>query len=556
MKTVLNHFEEVVNKTISKIESENIIERTWKKDHTVWRDDPTEISNRLGWLDCVDVTSRSFKEINSFVDEVRAEGFTHALLMGMGGSSLTPEVFRLTFGVKEGYLDLAVLDSTHPEAVKEFNNKLDVEKTLFIVSTKSGGTVETSSFMKYFYTKTVKKLGKEKASNHFAAITDPGSGLEAMAEDLSFRKIFLNDPDIGGRFSALSLFGAVPAALVGVDLNKFFAKAEKMVNECKLQDVYKNSGAMIGVIIGTLANEGVDKLTILSSSQIKYFGAWLEQLIAESTGKDGRGILPVDLEPISSIENFSRDRVFVHFKLESDSSNDVTIEAIKEAGFPFIELTLNDVYDLAGEFFRWEFATAIAGNVLSVQPFDQPNVESAKVVAREMMKEYQQKGELPKLLPSLEMDNIKVFGDLLSKNISEAINTFVARAEKGKSYISIQAYLKPDDKTWHALQYFRSQIINEYQATVTLGYGPRFLHSTGQLHKGDGGNGLFIQLVAVGAEDLPIPDNAGDEKSEITFGTLINAQSLGDRQALIDNGREVLRLELVGNAVESILNLG
>jgi len=556
MKIVLNHYEEVVNRTISKIESENIIERTWKKDHTVWRDDPTEISNRLGWLNCIDVTSRSFKEINSFVDEVRAEGFTHALLMGMGGSSLTPEVFRLTFGVKKGYLDLAVLDSTHPEAIKEFSKKLDAEKTLFIVSTKSGGTVETISFMKYFYTEAVKKLGKEKAGNHFVAITDPGSGLEAMAEDLSFRKIFLNDPDIGGRFSALSLFGAVPAALVGVDLNKFFAKAEKMVNECKLQDVYKNSGAMIGVIIGTLANEGVDKLTILSSSQIKYFGAWLEQLIAESTGKDGRGILPVDLEPISSIENFSRDRVFVHFKLESDSSNDVTIEAIKEAGFPFIELTLNDVYDLAGEFFRWEFATAIAGNVLSVQPFDQPNVESAKVVAREMMKEYQQKGELPKLLPSLEMDNIKVFGDLLSKNISEAINTFVARAEKGKSYISIQAYLKPDDKTWHALQYFRSQIINEYQATVTLGYGPRFLHSTGQLHKGDGGNGLFIQLVAVGAEDLPIPDNAGDEKSEITFGTLINAQSLGDRQALIDNGREVLRLELVGNAVESILNLG
>ncbi len=315
MKFKLGKYADLVDETISKIKSEKIVERIWQKDYTIWKDDPTEISNRLGWLDCVDVTRRSFKEINSFVDEVRAEGFTHALLMGMGGSSLTPEVFRLTFGVKEGYLDLAVLDSTHPEAVKEFSNKLDAEKTLFIVSTKSGGTVETISFMKYFYTDAVKKLGKEKAGNNFIAITDPGSGLEAMAIDLNFRKIFLNDPDIGGRFSALSLFGAVPAALVGVDLNVVFAKAEKMVNDCKLQDVSKNSGAILGAIIGTLANEGVDKLTILSSPQIKYFGAWLEQLIAESTGKDGKGILPVDLEPICSTENFSSDRVFVYFKL-------------------------------------------------------------------------------------------------------------------------------------------------------------------------------------------------------------------------------------------------
>jgi len=241
--------------------------------------------------------------------------------------------------------------------------------------------------------------------------------------------------------------------------------------------------------------------------------------------------------------------------LESDSSNNETINTIKDAGFPFIEITLNDVYDLAGEFFRWEFATSIAGYVMGVQPFDQPNVESAKVAAKEIMKEYQQKGELPKLLPSLEMDNIKLFGDLHSKNISEAINTFLARAEKGESYISIQAYLKPDDKSWHTLQYFRSQIINEYKVTVTLGYGPRFLHSTGQLHKGDGGNGFFIQLVSAGAEDIPIPANAGDEKSEFTFGTLINAQSLGDRQALLDSGREVLRLELYGNVIDSILSL-
>jgi glucose-6-phosphate isomerase len=555
MKIALNNYEEVVNKAISIIESEKIINRIWEKDYTVWRNDPKEISNRLGWLDCVDVTSRSFKKINSFVNEVRAEGFTQALLIGMGGSSLAPEVFRLIFGVKKGYIDFSVLDSTHPDAVKEMSEKLNIENTLFIVSTKSGGTIETISFMKYFYTEVVKKLGTEKAGSHFIAITDPGSGLEKMAKELNFRKIFLSDPNIGGRFSALSLFGAVPAASVGINLDKFFNRADKMVNECKLQDVSKNSGAMLGAIIGTLAKEGIDKLTILSSSKLKYFGAWLEQLIAESTGKDGKGILPVDLEPISSIENFSGDRIFVHLKLENESFNDEIINDIKETNFPFIEITLNDVYDLASEFFRWEFATAIAGYVLDVQPFDQPNVESAKVAAKEMMKEYQQKGELPKLLPSVEMNNIKIFGDLQSRNISEAINTFVARAAKGKSYISIQAYLKPDDKTRHALQYFRSKIINEYQATVTLGYGPRFLHSTGQLHKGDGGNGLFIQIIDAGSEDVAIPLSAGDEKSEITFGTLINAQSLGDRQALLDNGREVLRLEFSGNVDESILQL-
>ena len=555
MKIILNQYEEVVNYTTSKIESEKIIKRTWAKDHTVWRDDPTEISNRLGWLDCVDVTRRSFNEINSFVDKVRTDGFTHTLLMGMGGSSLAPEVFRFTFGVKEGYLDLSVLDSTHPGAVKELSDKLNPDKTLFIVSTKSGGTVETISFMKYFYTETVKKIGMKNAGNHFVAITDSGSGLETMAKDLNFRKIFLNDPDIGGRFSALSLFGAVPAALIGVNLTKFFENVEKMVNECKLHDVSQNSGAMLGAIVGTLANEGIDKLTILSSSQLRYFGAWLEQLIAESTGKYGKGILPVDLEPISSIANFSRDRVFVQLKLEGDSSNDEIINAIKEKDFPFIEITLKDVYDLAGEFFRWEIATAIAGYVLSVQPFDQPNVESAKIEAKEMIKEYQQKGELPKLLPSLEMDNVKVFSNLQSKNISEAINTFVALAEKGKSYISIQAYLKPTEKTWEALQILRSIVLSKYKVATTLGYGPRFLHSTGQLHKGDGGNGLFIQIVDVSSEDLSIPLSAGDVKSEISFGTLINAQSLGDRQALIDNGRKVLRLELSGNVTESILNL-
>ncbi len=461
MNVSFGKYQTAVEKSLNHISRERVIARIWQKDHTVWRNDPTEISNRLGWLDCVEVTKKSFTEINSFVEEIRKEGFTDALLMGMGGSSLTPEVFRFTFGVKKGYLDLHVLDSTHPEAILEYEKKLDPSKTLYIVSTKSGGTVETMSFMKYFFTSVSKKLGREKASKHFIAITDPGSGLEEMAKKLNFRKIFLNDPDIGGRFSALSLFGIVPAALIGIDIEKLFDETSKMVNECKHKEVLDNSGAKLGGIIGSLAKEGVDKLTLLISPQLKYLGGWLEQLIAESTGKDGKGILPVDLEPSIEVTEYGKDRVFVHIKLSGDNFFDKKVSEIKAAGFPLIEIEMKNIYQLGAEFFRWEFATAIAGFVMDVQPFDQPNVESAKIAARAMMKEYQQKGKLPELKPALESEGIKVFGDIKADNLNEAIASFLSKCEKGKSYIAIQAFLKPDEKTWQQLQLLRLKIIAE-----------------------------------------------------------------------------------------------
>ena len=291
----------LVDETIKKLGEENVVERIWKKDHTVWSNDPTEISNRLGWLDSVDVTGKSVKEINEFVDEVRAAGFTNALLMGMGGSSLAPEVFRLTFGVKEGYLDLNVLDSTHPEVVMDYAKKLNPATTLYIVSTKSGGTVETFSFMKFFYNYVLHVLGKDEVGKHFVAITDPGSGLQKVAEELNFRKIFLNDPNIGGRFSALSLFGIVPAALVGVDIEKFLSLAKEETLNCKKssKEISKNVAVVTGAIIGALGKRGVDKLTYIISPKFSYIGAWIEQLVAESTGKIGKGILPVDLESVS-----------------------------------------------------------------------------------------------------------------------------------------------------------------------------------------------------------------------------------------------------------------
>ena len=555
MNVSLGKYQTAVEKSLNDINKERIISRIWQKDHTVWRKEPTEISNRLGWLDCIDITKKSFDQINSFVEEIRGEGITNALLMGMGGSSLTPEVFRFTFGVQKDFLDLHVLDSTHPETVLEYENKLDPAKTLYIVSTKSGGTIETMSFMKYFFTSVSKKLGKEKASQHFIAITDPGSGLEDTAKKLNFRKIFLNDPNIGGRFSALSLFGIVPAALIGVNLNKLFDESSKMIVECKHPEVSNNNGAKLGGVIGSLAKKGVDKLTLIISPQLKFLGGWLEQLIAESTGKDGKGILPVDLEPSVSVSEYGSDRVFVYLKITGDNFFDKKVSEINNADFPLIEIEIENLYQLGAEFFRWEFATAIAGYVLDVQPFDQPNVESAKVAARAMMKEYQQKGKLPELKPALESGGIKVFGGIKADDLTDAISLFLSKCEKGKSYVAIQAYLKPDEKIWQKLQLLRAKILRKYKVATTLGYGPRFLHSTGQLHKGDVGNGIFIQLVSDYSANVGIPDSAGETKSSISFGTLIKAQSLGDRQALLENQRAILRIELNESQIEKVVNL-
>ncbi len=552
VKFYYGNFQTQVETNLSKLKDERIVERIWQKDHTVWSDDPTEISNRLGWLDCLAVGLEQVDKINYFVNEIINEGFTHALLLGMGGSSLAPEVFRLTFGVSKGYLDLTVLDSTDPGAVIDKTKDLDLEKTLFIVSTKSGGTVETISFMKYCFNLAQKKLGTEKAPENFIAITDPGSGLEKMAKNLRFRKIFLNDPDIGGRFSALSLFGLVPAALVGIDLRELLKAANNEADSTKnTEDFETNSAAKLGVLMGSLANEGVDKVTLIASSKLKYFGAWAEQLIAESMGKFGKGILPVDLEEIDSPDNYSRDRLFVYLKLKDENEFDEQFTALKENGFPTVELQLDSVYDLGSELLSWEIATAISGWVIGVQPFDQPNVEEAKIKAREMMTAYKEKGELPKLEPALVEDQISVYDDISSSGtIKKALNEFLDSFNpgeneiKGRSYVALQAYLRPTEETTKALQALRTKIQKKYKLATTVGYGPRFLHSTGQLHKGDAGKGLFIQFTADMPEDINIPDSPGEDSSSVTFGVLKNAQALGDRQALLDNDRKFIRIDL------------
>ena len=547
----------LIDETIKKLNDENVVDRIWKKDHTVWSNDPTEISNRLGWLDSVDVTGKSVKEIKAFVDEVRNSGFTNALLMGMGGSSLAPEVFRLTFGVKEGYLDLAVLDSTHPHVVMDYAKKFNPATTLYIVSTKSGGTVETFSFMKFYYNYALHILGKDEVGKHFVAITDPESGLQKVAEELNFRKIFLNDPNIGGRFSALSLFGIVPAALIGVDVEKILSLAKEETLNCKKsgKEVLENIGAVIGAIIGVLGKKGIDKLTYIISPKFSYIGAWIEQLIAESTGKVGKGILPVDLESIESPEYYSNDRLFVYLKLKDDSTYQSKLENLKSANFPVLELELENDLDLGKQFFLWEFATAVAGWVMQIQPYDQPNVEQAKVVARQMMKAYQDSGKLPELKSALEEKGIKVYGYIESNSIDKVLSTFLSSIKAGKNYVSIQAYLTPNKETTEALQNLRTSIQKKYKVATTLGFGPRFLHSTGQLHKGDAGNGYFIQFTSTIEEDLPIPENPGEESTAITFGILIKAQALGDRQALIDNKRKVVTIDLGNDVLKSLAML-
>ena len=421
----------------------------------------------------------------------------------------------------------------------------DIQSTLTMTLTNSRGSTRVREIKQY-----IKKFGEDNAGKHFVAITDPGSGLEEMAKELNFRKIFLNDPNIGGRYSALSLFGMVPAALIGVDLAKLLLSTESIVSECK--NNANNSAVKLGVILGVLANEGIGKTTFITSPEIKFLGAWVEQLVAESTGKNDKGILPVDLEDILDPEFYSKDRLFVYMKMKNDSTYDTQINALKDADFPIIEIELKDIYDLGKEYFRWKFATVIAGWALGIQPFDQPNVESAKVVARKMMDEYKEKGELPELNPNFTEDGISVSGNIKSDNLKDALNEFLQNVTVGKSYVAIHAYLKPEKETTNHLQSIRTAIQRKFKVATTVGYGPRFLHSTGQLHKGDAGNGLFIQIIGDPNDDLPIPDVPQSNESSISFGVLIKAQAMGDREALLSSSRDVLTLNLGTNLQQNL----
>lgn len=546
----MGRYQQAVDAALSEIKHDEIVRRIWAHDHSVWRPDPDEIANRLGWLDIADRLFEHYADgaenpIQGLVDAVRAEGYTHALLLGMGGSSLAPEVFRLTFGVTAGYLDLAVLDSTDPGAVLAYDRQLDPATTLYIVSTKSGGTVETLSFFKYFYNRTLETVGADNAGDHFIAITDPGSKLETLAQDYNFRATFLNDADIGGRYSVLSYFGLVPAALTGVDVPQLLQRAITTANDCKRAGA-ACSGAWLGAIMGELAQAGRDKVTIITSPAIASFGDWVEQLIAESTGKDGKGILPVVGESVGKPEDYGEDRLFVYLHLagdDDDGPNTAAVAALENAGHPVVRLGLNDLYDLGGQYFLWEFAVVVAGYRLDIQPFDQPNVESAKISARNMVDAYAQSGALPERIPLLIENGIAVYADVPGDSLDAALKNFLAQATAG-DYVSLQAYVTPDSEADTILQAMRVHLRDRHHLATTAGYGPRFLHSTGQLHKGDGGSGLFIQFTSDASDDVAIPDEAGRPDSAMTFGVLKLAQAMGDREALLENERRVMTFHL------------
>lgn len=540
-------YQNAVNTALSEIERDAIIARIWNGDHTVWRPQPEEITNRLGWLRVAEEAQAQLGHIQAFVEDVRAAGYTHALLLGMGGSSLAPEVFRKTFGVAAGYLDLAVLDSTDPGAILHYDRQFDPAKTLYIVSTKSGGTVETLSFFKYFYNRTVETVGAENAGAHFIAITDPGSTLESLMKQHNVRRIFLNNPDIGGRYSALSHFGIVPAALLGVDLALLLERAIKMVADASVP-TSENPGAWLGAILGELAKAGRDKVTLVLPQAIASFGDWVEQLIAESTGKDGKGILPVVGETLGKPDVYGSDRLFVSLQVEGDDAQASALKALEEAGHPVIIIKLKDSYDLGGQFFLWEFAIAVAGYRLGIQPFDQPNVESAKVLARKMVAVYAEVGALPPQDVLLAEDGITAYGDVQANNLVAALSTFLTSIKPG-DYISIHAYITPTAEVDAQLVTLRNRLRSLTKLATTVGYGPRFLHSTGQLHKGDAGNGLFIQFTSDALEDVSIPDEAGKRESKMTFGILKLAQALGDGEALKQTKRRLLRLHLGTNVI-------
>lgn len=558
MGFTLGPYREAVDRALVGMKTHEITARIWSRDHTVWKQDPAEITNRLGWLHIVEFMQENLDSLISFTDEVRSEGFTRVILLGMGGSSLAPEVFGKIFHTHEGYLKLSVLDSTDPDAVSYYADYVDPEYTLFIVATKSGGTVETLSFFNFFYNWVERTVGTERAGEHFIAITDPGSSLVDLAERYRFRSVFINDPEIGGRYAALSYFGLVPAALIGVDLRKLLNRASEMADTCRsVSDPVdgNNSGARLGAVLGELSSAGRNKVTIIASPAVESFGDWLEQLIAESTGKEGKGILPVVGESLGAPEHYGDDRLFVYLRLNDDDMYAEQCTALVKAGFPLVVVTLSDIYDLGKQFFLWEMATAVACYRLGVNPFDQPDVEASKIHARQMVNEFKNKGSLPDEPPSLTDNGVMVFGTTQSKSAADVLTDFIEQNIRPGSYVALQAYVKPEPATYRTLQSLRMAIRNRYRVATTLGFGPRFLHSTGQLHKGDGGRGLFIQITSENVRYVSIPDEAGKGVSSMSFGILKMAQALGDRQALMNAGRKVIRFHMVKDLIGEVNRL-
>ncbi len=541
-----------IEERLSLWQEQNIPSRLWNCDPAIWKDNPAEqkeLADRLGWLNKPYKMLDRIYELQQFADEIKND-FTNVLLLGMGGSSLAPEVFAKTFGSKQGYPKLEILDSTHPLNVKRITDTYDLSKTLFIVASKSGGTIETMSFFYYFYNE-VSKFNKNPG-NQFVALTDPSTWLENFAAEKKFRKTFSTPSDVGGRYSALTYFGMLPAALMGIDIERFLLNAKDMADGCQSYvEASKNPGFHLGAALGELYESGKDKVTFFVSPKFSSFPQWIEQLVAESTGKDGKGILPICDEEIFPVNNYKNDRVFVFIKLVTDDTTQLDKFAAEliAAQKPVIVFQLDETYQLAKEFYRWEIATALSSVVLKIHPFDQPDVQSAKMLAGESLKEYKTSGKLPETKASITQGQISFFSETKQgeavKSISSALTEFLSQADE-HDYAAIMSFTEYGDEVTKSLQAFRNKIAKKFSLATTIGFGPRFLHSTGQLHKGGKNNGLFIQITNEIENDIEVPGQG------YSFGVLITAQAQGDFNALKNKNRKVISLHITGNFVEAI----
>lgn len=552
----LGNYRTAVMDTLKQMGEGQFVRRLWHKDPTLWKQDPEHrriIANSLGWLRAAEILLDSADELKAFARRVREDGFEYVMLLGMGGSSLCPEVLRRSFGKIEGFPELLVLDSTNPTTIRAVEKAVDISKTLFLVASKSGTTVEPLMFYQYFFDKVaqVKPVGPGRS---FIAITDPGTQLEKIAQERGFRRTFANMADIGGRYSALSYFGLVPAALMGLDVKEILEQATVSCEACEeCVPIADNPGARLGAILGELARQGRDKVTLVIPPPIDSLGLWIEQLIAESTGKEGRGILPVAGELLASPDVYGDDRLFVYIRTAdvADPETETKLAALEKAGHPVVRHVMPDTQSLGCEFLLWEIATALAGALLGINAFDQPNVQESKDNTTRLLELYGKEAKLPQQQILAQADGCRIYGDAATaKALHSGIATptaylraHLARAQPG-DYVALTAYIPETPENDRALERLRTQIRDALKTATTVGYGPRFLHSTGQLHKGGANNGLFIQITTDDTEDLAIPD------VPYTFGVLNQAQALGDFESLARRKRRVIRCHL-GGAIEA-----
>jgi glucose-6-phosphate isomerase len=536
-----------VKRTLADWDEGKKMERLWARDASLWTNQ--DEAKWLGWLDIIDKARPVSPELQAFLAEIAGERFDHALLLGMGGSSLCPEVMERTFGPVKGKPQLLVLDSTDPVQVQSFRKRIDPARTLFIVSSKSGSTLEPNIFFQYFWAETVKVIAQDEAGRHFVAITDPGSKMEQVAKGHHFRAIFPGRPSIGGRYSALSNFGMVPAGVLGVDLPRFLGSTLTMVDACAgTVPASKNPGGILGAVLGTLGRAGRNKVTLVTSPGIGDAGAWLEQLLAESTGKQGKGLIPVDRETLGTPDRYGQDRLFAYLRLESapDAAQDRAVDALAKAGQPVVRISVTEPYALGQEFFRWEIATAVAGSVLGINPFDQPDVEASKIETRKLTEAYEKTGSLPDERPFVEDGPVALFADPAntvalqgSKTLSSVLKQHLGRLGAG-DYLGLLAYVPMTQENEDVLQSARIAVRDGKKVATCLGFGPRFLHSTGQAYKGGPNSGVFLQVTCDDPVQLPVPGQ------KYTFGVVKAAQARGDFEVLAARKRRALRVHLRG----------